>query len=144
MIPSTCFAGMLRRRGGGEGKFAFPDQHQIANVNQRVWEISENSNRIAPENEVNAHKNASRDAPVPKRYRNHAFALPFGGDPLHKETHREKSVPDEAEDHEITPIEAKKPVFFADPGDCDKCECVHRMPLFNVSPLLSQVARCSS
>src|SRR5439155_11151960 len=117
---------MLRGRGGGEGEFAFPDQHQIADVNQRVRQIRQDANRIAPENEVNAHEGASGNAPVPERHRNHAFALPFGGDPLDKETHREKGVPNEAKDHEITPIQTKESVFLPDPGDSDKCEYVHK------------------
>src|SRR4029077_20736730 len=60
---SVCLARMLGRCGRGESKPAFTNQHQIANVNQRVWEISENPNGIASENEVNAHENASGNAP---------------------------------------------------------------------------------
>src|SRR6266496_5853632 len=101
---------MLRRRGRGEGKFALSDQHQIANVNHRVRQIRQNANRIAPENEVNAHENASGNAPVPERDRNHTFTLPLGSEPLDKETHREKGVPYEAKDHEITPIQTEEPI----------------------------------
>src|SRR5262249_2818721 len=88
--------------------------------------IRENSHRVATENKVHAHEHAAGDAPVPKRDWNHTFALSLRGHPLYEKTHREKSVPDETQYHEITPIEAKKPVFFSDPSDCDKCECVHR------------------
>jgi hypothetical protein len=52
--------------------------------------------------------------------------LPFGGKPLDKETHREKSVPNETKDHEITPIQTEKAVFLPDPGDSNNCEYVHR------------------
>src|SRR5437899_7990324 len=103
---------MLRRCGRGEGELAFSDEHQVSDVNQRVWQVRENANRIASENEIKAHKRASRDAPVPERYWNYAFALSLRGDPLYKKTHREKSVPDETENHEITPVQAEKPVFF--------------------------------
>ena len=108
------------------GEPTFPDKHQIANVNQRVREIGQDANRIAPENEVNAHERASGNAPVPEGHRNHTFALPFGGEPLDNETHREKGVPDETKDHEITPIQTEEPIFLPDPGDGDKCECVHK------------------
>jgi hypothetical protein len=137
------FARVLRRRGGSESKFAFPDQHQIANVNHRVRQIRQDANRIAPENEVNAHERASGNTPVPERYRNHTFALPFGGEPLDKETHREKGVPNETKDHEITPIKTEEPIFLSDPGDSNKCEHVHRQcSLFNPSPLPSQGRAC--
>jgi hypothetical protein len=105
---------VLRRRRGSKCEFALPNQHQISNVNKRVREIRENSNRIASKNKVNAHEHATGNAPVPERDWNYAFALPLGGEPLDEETHREKSVPNEAEDHEITPIQSKKPVFFSD------------------------------
>jgi hypothetical protein len=117
---------MLRGRGRGERELAFSDQHQIANVNQRVWQIRENADGVATEDEVHAHEHAAGNAPVPKRYWNHAFALSLRGHPLYEKTHREKSVPDKAENHEITPIEANKPIFFSDPRDSDECECVHR------------------
>jgi len=96
---SVCLARMLRGCGCCESEPAFPDQHQIANVNERVRQISQNANRISSENEVKAHNYAACDAPVPERYWNHTFALPLRGHPLDKETHREKSVPDKAEDH---------------------------------------------
>ena len=117
---------MLRGRGRGKREPAFSDEHQVANVNQGIWQIRENSDRIATENKVHAHEHAAGNAPVPERYWDHTFALPFGSDPLHEKPHREKSVPYEAQNHEITPIEAKKPVFFSDPSNSDKCECVHR------------------
>jgi hypothetical protein len=120
------FARVLRGRGSGESKLAFTDQHQVANVNKRVREISQDADGIASENEVQAHERASGDAPVPERNWNYAFTLSLGCDPLNEETHREKSVPDKAENHQVTPVQAKESVFFADPGDSDKCECVHR------------------
>src|SRR5205807_10004533 len=61
---SVRLARILGRRGRSESKPALSDQHHIADVNERVWEISENPNRIGSENEVNAHENASGDAPV--------------------------------------------------------------------------------
>src|SRR5260370_1268274 len=36
---------VLRRRRGSESKFALPNQHQVTNVNKRVWQIRENPNR---------------------------------------------------------------------------------------------------
>ena len=71
------FARRLRGCGSGESEPAFTDQHQVANVNKGVRQISENADRIAPENEVNAHEGAAGDAPVPERNWNHAFALPL-------------------------------------------------------------------
>jgi hypothetical protein len=117
---------MLGRCGRGESKPALPNQHQIANVNERVGEIRQNANRISSENKIETHEDASGNAPVPERYWDHAFALPLRGKPLDEETHREKSVPYEAEDHEITPIETKEAVFLSDPGDSDDCDCVHK------------------
>jgi hypothetical protein len=123
---------VLRGRGSGESKLAFSDQHQIANVNKRVWEIRENTNRITPKNKVNAHENTSGDAPIPKRDWDNTFALAFRGKPLDKKTHREQGVPNEAKDHEITPIQAKESVFFADPGESNNCDCVHRQLIDSV------------
>src|SRR5438067_3691568 len=133
---------MLRRRGRRECEPSFSDEHQVANVNQRIWQICENPDGVATEDEVHTHQHAAGNAPVPERYWNHTFALSLGSDPLNEKPHREKSVPDETEDHEITPIEAKKPVLFADPGDCDKCEGVHSIGVFNLSPFISQAAGC--
>ena len=42
-------------------------------------------------------------------------ALAFGGPPLHQETHRECHRPDQSEDDEIIPVQAKKPVLPAEP-----------------------------
>src|SRR5258708_3382268 len=56
---------VLRRRRGSKCEFALPHQHQISNVNERVREIRENSNRIASKNKVNAHEHATGNAPVP-------------------------------------------------------------------------------
>ena len=61
---------------------------------------------IAPEKKIDKHDDASGDAPVPERNRNDAFALAFGGPPLHQETHRECHRPDQAEDDEIVPVQA--------------------------------------
>src|SRR5215472_9807734 len=117
---------MLRGRGRGEREPAFSDEHQVANVNQRVWQIRENADGVATEDEVHAHEHAAGNAPVPERNWNHTFALSLRGHPLNEKPHREKSVRDEAENHEITPVEAKKPVFFSDPSDSDECKYVHR------------------
>jgi hypothetical protein len=117
---------MLRRRRSGKGEFALPNEHQVADVNKRVGEIRKNPNRIASKNKVNAHEYASRNAPVPERDRDNAFTLSFRGDPLDEKPHREKSVSNEAKDHEITPIQTKKSVLLPDPGDSDECKCVHR------------------
>jgi len=38
---------------------------------------------------------------------------------LDKKTHREKNVPDEAKNHDITPIQTEEAVFFPDPRDSD-------------------------
>jgi hypothetical protein len=118
--------GVLRRRGSRESELAFPYQHQIANVNERVWKVSQDTNRIASEDEVEAHERASGNAPVPERYWDDTFALSLRGEPLDKETHREKSVPDKTENHNITPIQTKESVFFSDPGDSDNGEHIHR------------------
>jgi hypothetical protein len=132
---------MLGRCGRSESKPAFPNQHQVSNVNKRVWQISENPNGISSENKIETHEDASGNAPVPERYWNHAFALPLRREPLDKETHREKSVPYEAEDHEITPIETKEAVFFTYPGDSNNCQCVHKQltdsAIYNGSHVIS-------
>src|SRR6476660_7509783 len=65
------------------------------------------------------------------------------GDTLHKETNRKGSDPEQAKNNEVAPVQSKNSVLFTYPGDCDKCECVHRMPLFNLSPFVSQAADCS-
>src|SRR5437868_14256367 len=110
---------MLRGRGRGERELAFSDAHQVANVNQRVWQIRENANGVATEDEVHAHEHATGTAPIPKRYRNHTFALSLRGHPLYEKRHREMGVPVEPEYHEITPIQAKIPVFVSNPRDSD-------------------------
>ena len=74
-LPLSRFTRVLRRRRGSESELSLPNQHQISDVNHRVWQISENADRIAPENEVNAHDSASSDAPVPERDWNYALAL---------------------------------------------------------------------
>jgi hypothetical protein len=121
---------MLRRRGSGESELAFPDQHQIANINERIWKVSKYADGVPSENKINAHKRASRDAPIPERHWDHAFALSLRSEPLHKESHREKSVSNEAENHKITPIQTKESVFFSDPGDSDNGEHIHRQLVF--------------
>jgi hypothetical protein len=117
---------MLRGCSSGESELAFPDQHQIANINKRVWKVSQYADRVPPENKIQAHQNASGDAPVPKRHWYYTFALSLRGEPLDKETHREKSVPDKTENHNITPIQTKESVFFSNPGDSDNGEHIHR------------------
>jgi hypothetical protein len=126
---------VLRRRRGSKGEFALPNQHQVTNVNKRVWQIRENPNRIASENKVNAHEHASGNAPVPERDWDDAFALSFRGEPLNEETRREKSAPNETKDHEVTPIQPEKSVFLPDPGNGDECKCVHRQYFLKVKIL---------
>src|SRR5207248_9985650 len=92
----------------------------------RIWEIGQDANRIPFENEVETHDHAAADAPIPKGHRDHAFFLTLGRDPLNKETNREDSVPDKAEDDEITPVQTKEAIFLSDPGDSDDCEYVHK------------------
>jgi hypothetical protein len=130
---------VLRRRRSSKSELALPNQHQVANVNKRVWQIRENPNRIASENEVNAHEHTSGNAPVPERDWDNAFALSFGGEPLDEETHREKSISNETKDHEVTPIQSKKSVFFPDPGNSDECKCVHRQ-LIRFSNFISNLS----
>src|ERR1700730_2922231 len=129
---------MLRSRRRGERELAFSNEHQVTNVDKRVWQIRENAYGIATENEVHAHQHAPGNAPVPKRYWNHTFTLSLRRDPLDKKPHGEKSVPNETENHEITPIETEKPVFLPDPRDSNECECVHSNAVFSVSRLPSQ------
>jgi hypothetical protein len=117
---------MLRGCSSGESELAFPNQHQIANVNKRVWKVSQYADGIPPENKIQAHQHASGNAPVPERDWDDTFALSLRGEPLDKETHREKSVPDKTENHNITPIQTKESVFFSDPGDSDNGEHIHR------------------
>src|SRR4029077_12642757 len=81
MIPSTHLAGMLRGRGGSGRRAALSNQHQIANVDQRVRKIGEDADRIALKDEIKAHDHAASDAPIPKRDRYYAFALSLRGDP---------------------------------------------------------------
>ena len=106
----------------GEGKLAPLNQDEIADVNERVRKISKDPDRVAPKNKVKTHDDAAGDAPVPKRHRDHAFALSFRGDPLHDETHRKNEIPDQAENEQITPIEAKEAMFPTDPGGSDNDE----------------------
>ena len=117
---------MLRRRSSGKSELAFPYQHQIANVNKRVWKVSQYADGVPSENKIQAHQRATSDAPVPEGDWDHAFALSLRSEPLHKESHREKSVSNETENHKITPIQTKESVFFSDPGDSDNREHIHR------------------
>ena len=117
---------MLRGCSGGESELAFPDQHQIANINERIWKVGKYADGVPSKNKINAHKRASRDAPIPERDWDHAFALSLGSEPLHKESHREKSVSNETENHKITPIQTNESVFSSDPGDSDNGQHIHR------------------
>jgi hypothetical protein len=117
---------LLRGCGCRQSKLAFSDKHQVADVYQRVREIGQDPDGIPFKNEVETHDHAPTDAPIPERYRNHAFTLPLGCDPLNKETHRENGVPDQTKDDEITPVQAKEPIFLADPGDSNDCKYVHK------------------
>src|SRR6202022_1235089 len=114
-------ARMLRRRRSGIGELFFPDEHQIANVNDRVWQVGEDANGIAPKKKIQKHQETATDAPVPKRNRDDAFALTFRRPPLDQKTHRESGVPDQAEDHEIIPVQSEEAMFLAVPrrGDED-------------------------
>jgi len=119
-------AWMLRGCSSGESELAFPYQHQIANINKRVWKVSQYADGVPPENKIQAHQRASGNAPVPERDWDDTFALSLRGEPLDKETHREKSVPDKTENHNVTPIQTKESVFFSNPGDSDNGEHIHR------------------
>src|SRR5213079_1547344 len=46
------FAWMLRGCSSGESELAFPYQHQIANINKRVWKVSQYADWVAPENKI--------------------------------------------------------------------------------------------
>src|SRR5438067_2163189 len=116
----------LRWRGRRGSKLSFPDKHQVADVYQRIGEISQDPDGVPFENEVETHDHAPADAPIPERYRDHAFSLPLRRDPLNKETHRKNSVPDQTKDNEITPVEAKEPIFLPDPGDSNDCKYIHK------------------
>src|SRR5579864_2485844 len=113
--PLFVFAWTLRRGCGRVSQFALTNQHQISNVNQRVWQISQNSYGVAPEDEVRTHDDAAADAPVPKRNRDYTLSLFLRGVPLHKETHRKRRVSNQADDHEIIPVQTKEPMFLAEP-----------------------------
>jgi hypothetical protein len=58
-LSLSSFARFLRPGGGGIGKPALTDKHQIADIDHRVREVSENANRIPSENKVKAHDYAS-------------------------------------------------------------------------------------
>ena len=77
------------------------------------------SSSVSLENEVEAHDDTAGDAPIPERHWNHTIAPPLGGDPLHQKTHRENSVPDQAKNDKITPVQTEETMFLADPGDSD-------------------------
>jgi len=111
----AVFARRLRRAGCGISEPTFPNQHQIADVNDRIGQISQDSNRIAPEKKIQEHDDAAGDTPVPERHRDHALALSFRCPPLDEKTHREGGGPNQAENHEIIPVEAKKTMFVAEP-----------------------------
>src|SRR5438034_9946575 len=123
-LPLSDFSRLLRGRSCGESKLAFPDKHQVTDVNQRIGEIGQDPNRIPFENEVETHDHAAADAPIPERHRDHAFTLPLRREPLNEKSHRENSVPDKAEDDEITPVQTKEAIFLSDPVDSDDCEYV--------------------
>src|SRR5438552_12685153 len=125
-VSLVNFTRLLRGRGCGKSKLAFPDKHQIADVNQRIGEIGQDPNRIPFENKVETHDHAAADAPIPERDRDHAFLLTLRREPLNQESHRENCVPDETEDDEITPVQTKEAIFLSDPGDSDDCKCVHK------------------
>src|SRR5919198_5560181 len=122
MRTGPHLARLLRRCCRGEGKFASLNKDEVADVNQRVWQIRENTDGVASKNKVKTHDDAAGNAPVPKRNRNHAFALAFGSEPLNNETHRENQVSDQAENNQVTPIEAEETMFPADPGRGDNDE----------------------
>src|ERR1051325_483431 len=105
----------LRGRCRGEGKFAPLNQDEVANVNERVRQIREDTDRIAPKHKVKTHNDAPGDAPVPKRHGNDTFTLSFRGDPLDDETHRKNQVSDQAENDEIIPVQAEEAMLPADP-----------------------------
>src|SRR6266576_6964152 len=126
---------MLRGCSSGESELAFPYQHQIANVNKRVWKVSQYADGVPSENKIEAHQYASGNAPVPERDWDDTFALSLRGEPLNEETRREKSAPNETKDHEVTPIQSKKSVFLPDPGNSDECKCIHRQYFLKVKIL---------
>ena len=111
----AVFPRRLRRAGRGKRETAFTNQHQIANVNDRVRQIRQDPDRIAPEKKIDKHDDAPGDAPVPERNRNHAFALAFRCPPLHQKAHRKCRRPDQAEDDEIIPVQTENAMFPAEP-----------------------------
>jgi hypothetical protein len=60
------FVRLLRRSSGSERKLALPDKHQVADVNDRVRQISENADGISPEKKIQKHHDATGDAPEPE------------------------------------------------------------------------------
>jgi hypothetical protein len=77
LFSLASFARLLRGRGGGQCKLAFPDKYQIADVYHRIGEIGQDADRVTLEDEVEAHDHAPGDAPIPERDRDHALALPL-------------------------------------------------------------------
>src|ERR1043166_1808736 len=116
----------LRGRCRSERKFASLNQNEIADVNERVRQISKDADRIAPKHKVKTHDDTAGDAPAPKRHRNDAFALSFRRDPLDDETHRKNEIRDHAENDERATVETEKAMLVAEPGDGENHERVHK------------------
>src|ERR1700719_886642 len=106
---------VLRRCCGGWRALTFTNQHQISNVNDRIWQISEDTDRIASKKKIKKHDDAAADAPIPKRNGNDAFTSSLRFEPLHEKAHSKGGVSNQAEDHQIVPVQTKKAMLLAGP-----------------------------
>src|SRR5438046_10509521 len=99
---------MLRRTSGRISELSLTNQHEIANVNDRVRQIRDHPDRVAPEKEIQEHDDTAANAPVPERNWNDALTALFRGVPLDKEAHRKGQVSNQSKDHEIIPVQPKE------------------------------------
>lgn len=75
-----------------------PNQHQVANINDRREEKAKNQRYLTDINRVDQHHHAPGDAQVPELHRNDAALQLFRNVPLNDEAACKKKIRDQPED----------------------------------------------
>jgi hypothetical protein len=77
------------------------NQVQVSRINYETSALTEGEYEIFTKYGINEKKCSASHAQIPKRQRNDAPAFPLAGDPLSKESSREKTLSEQPQDQEV-------------------------------------------
>lgn len=85
-------------RGSCHARLVFPpDEMQIAGVDEKARELTDDEDGVGAIDRVGEQGRASGEAEIPEGDGHDAAATSFAGEPLHEETHREKCLTEQAD-----------------------------------------------